>query len=87
LLRDIERLLKRPLQISVVPEFPISVAPTPVASRESSGEHRRPDPAARPSRTQGQRRGGGGAGRGRGAPAHNGKAAGGDGGVRRQRMH
>ncbi len=86
LLRDIERLLKRPLQISVVPEFPISVAQTPVANRESSGEHRRPDPAARPSRPQGQRRDGRGAGRGRGAPAHNGKAAGADGG-RRQRMH
>jgi ATP-dependent RNA helicase RhlE len=85
LLRDIERLLKRPLQVSAVPEFPISATQAPVVNRESSGEHRRPDPAARPSRPQGQRRDGRGASRARGAPAHNGKASGGDG--RRQRMH
>jgi ATP-dependent RNA helicase RhlE len=90
LLRDIERLLKRPLQIAVVPEFPITHTAAPAANSESSGDHRRPDPAARPSRPQGQRRGGrsggGGGGRGR-APGHAGKSASGSGASGRQRMH
>jgi ATP-dependent RNA helicase RhlE len=96
LLRDIERLLKRPLQVSAVPVFPINMTQAPVADRESSGEHRRPAPAARPNRNGGS--GGNGTGNGQrqgqsrgrrpgsSAPG-NGQAAAGEGGFRRQRMH
>ncbi|HTV77427.1 MAG TPA: DEAD/DEAH box helicase [Steroidobacteraceae bacterium] len=51
LLRDIERLLKRPLQVSAVPDFPISAAADPVT---------RPVPQHRPEgpRGGGQRGGG-----------------------------
>jgi ATP-dependent RNA helicase RhlE len=90
LLRDIERLLKRPLQVAAVPEFPINAA-VQVADRGPVGEHRRPDAATRQSRPQGPRRDAGnrpGRGRGRGQAGHgNGQAASGDGGGRRQRMH
>jgi ATP-dependent RNA helicase RhlE len=58
LLRDIERLLKRPLQVSAVPEFPIDNTPTPVTPRFV--DPRRVDTANRPSRPQGQRRDGAG---------------------------
>jgi ATP-dependent RNA helicase RhlE len=83
LLRDIERLLKRPLQVSVVPQFPINMALGPVTDRGPSADPRRANSAARPSRPQGQRRDGGGrTGRGRGSSAssHQGQGA-------RQRMH
>jgi ATP-dependent RNA helicase RhlE len=79
LLRDIERLLKRPIEVSAVPPFPITQTQAPVLDRGSQGEHRRPDPAARPNRPQAQRRDGRGAGRGRAASS--------EGGFRRQRMH
>jgi len=80
LLRDIERLLKRPIEVVAVPPFPIThVAAPVVADRAAQGEQRRSDPAARPNRPQGQRRDGRGAGRSR-APSR-------DGGMRRQRMH
>jgi ATP-dependent RNA helicase RhlE len=60
LLRDIERLLKRPLQVSAVPEFPISTTPT--APLERYVDPRRVAQAPRPSRPQGQRRDGRGSG-------------------------
>ncbi|HTC52955.1 MAG TPA: DEAD/DEAH box helicase [Steroidobacteraceae bacterium] len=76
LLRDIERLLKRPLQVSAVPQFPINQTPTPVAER--------------PSRPPAPRRGNGGASPGnaqrRGRPGGS-QASSRDGGLRRQRMH
>jgi ATP-dependent RNA helicase RhlE len=90
LLRDIERLLKRPVQVSVVPEFPINMTLGPVTDRGPAADPRRANAGARPSRPQGQRRDGGGrSGRGRGSSAgqHKGSGAAGDGGVRRQRMH
>jgi len=94
LLRDIERLLKRPLQVSAVPEFPITVAATPVVAHGASPEHRRADQAApRRPQGQGQRRDGRGAGRGRGpgsgqgAARSTGAASGSAGGFHRQRMH
>ncbi len=58
LLRDIERLLKRPLQVTAVPEFPINNTVTPVTARHV--DPRRADAASRPSRPQGQRRDGAG---------------------------
>ena len=84
LLRDIERLLKRPLQVSAVPDFPITHTPTPVAER--------------PARAPAPRREGHGSGHGSGRGGQNpgngqrrARAPGGhanrDGGVRRQRMH
>jgi len=79
LLRDIERLLKRPIEVLAAPPFPITHTAAPVAERAAQGEHRRPDAASRPSRPQGQRRDGRGTGRNR-APSR-------DGGLRRQRMH
>jgi ATP-dependent RNA helicase RhlE len=87
LLRDIERLLKRPLQIAAVPEFPINMSLGPVTDRGPAADPRRVAAAPRPSRPQGQRRDGGGrTGRGRSAPGHSaGRGSGGTG--TRQRMH
>jgi ATP-dependent RNA helicase RhlE len=74
LLRDIERLLKRPLQVSPVPEFPINHAQAPVPER--------------PSRPPAPRRDGHGSGRGSGRGRPGGShASSRDGGQRRQRMH
>jgi ATP-dependent RNA helicase RhlE len=81
LLRDIERLLKRPLPVSALPQFPIDLAQAPVAER--------------PSRAPAPRREGHGSGRAHGGQSSNGQrrsrvgSAGGsrDGGMRRQRMH
>jgi ATP-dependent RNA helicase RhlE len=88
LLRDIERLLKRPLEVSAVPEFPINMSLGPVTDRGPAADPRRANSAARPSRPQGPRRDGGGQrGRGRGVPGRSGQGSGGDGGARRQRMH
>jgi ATP-dependent RNA helicase RhlE len=88
LLRDIERVLKRPLQVMAVPPFEINMSMGPVTDRGPAADPRRANPAARPGRPQGQRRDGGGQrGRGRGAPARSGQGPGGDGGARRQRMH
>ncbi len=76
LLRDIERLLKRPLPVLAIPEFPINHSLAPVAERPSRPPApRRGNPG--PSHGNGQRRG-------RPPGAH---AAGRDGGQRRQRMH
>ncbi|HEY6453780.1 MAG TPA: DEAD/DEAH box helicase [Steroidobacteraceae bacterium] len=87
LLRDIERLLKRPVQVSVVPQFPINMTLGPVTDRGPAADPRRAATAGRPSRPPGQRRDGGGrSGRGRGSGAGQHKAQG-DGGFRRQRMH
>ncbi|HEY4341351.1 MAG TPA: DEAD/DEAH box helicase [Steroidobacteraceae bacterium] len=89
LLRDIERLLKRPVQVTEVPKFEINMNLGPVTDRGPSADPRRLQSAARPNRPQGQRRDGGGrGGRGRGgAGQHSGQGGSGDGGVRRQRMH
>jgi ATP-dependent RNA helicase RhlE len=81
LLRDIERLLKRPLAVSAVPQFPITQTPAPMVER--------------PSRPPAPRRDGHGSGRPPGGHSGNGQRrsrAGGhgasrDGGMRRQRMH
>ncbi|HTY94161.1 MAG TPA: DEAD/DEAH box helicase [Steroidobacteraceae bacterium] len=81
LLKDIERLLKRPLAVLAVPAFPIETVTQMPSRREPTGEHRRPDQAVRAGRAQGQRRDGRGSVRGRGAPQRS------DGGARRQRMH
>jgi ATP-dependent RNA helicase RhlE len=83
LLRDIERLLKRPLQVSAVPEFPINMTSAP------SLEQRSPAAAMGQGRPPAQRRDGRGSGRGRGQSSSHRSAKGsaGDGGVRRQRMH
>jgi len=87
LLRDIERLLKRPLQVAAVPEFPINMTLGPVTDRGPAADPRRVDAGSRPSRPQGQRRDGGGrTGRGRGAPGHSAGRGGGATGTR-QRMH
>jgi ATP-dependent RNA helicase RhlE len=87
LLRDIERLLKRPLQVVAVPEFEINMALGPVTDRGPAADPRRANNAPRPSRPQGQRRDGGGrAGRGRGAPGRSAGQGGGGTGTR-QRMH
>jgi ATP-dependent RNA helicase RhlE len=87
LLRDIERLLKRPLQVCAVPEFPINQTQAPVAGREPSAEHRRPDTAVRQNRPPTQRREGAGrASRGRGASGHS-AGHGTSSAPRRQRMH
>jgi ATP-dependent RNA helicase RhlE len=87
LLRDIERLLKRPLQVAAVPEFPINMSLGPVTDRGPAADPRRLDAGARPSRPQGQRRDGGGrSGRGRSAPGHSAGRGGGGAGTR-QRMH
>jgi ATP-dependent RNA helicase RhlE len=82
LLRDIERLLKRPLQVSAVPAFPIDTTRAP-------SEQRSPAAAVGQSRPPAQRRDGRGPGRGRGqGRSHrNGTGSAGDGGLRRQRMH
>ena len=85
LLRDIERLLKRPLEVSAVPQFEINMTLGPVTDRGPAADPRRANPAGRPSRPQGPRRDGGGQrGRGRGAAGHN-VSRGSTGG--RQRMH
>jgi ATP-dependent RNA helicase RhlE len=98
LLRDIERLLKRPLQVFATPEFVISAAPDP-AGRDRPPLAQRRD--GRGGGGRGHSAGSGGAprtgqprGRGQGGPGHgqrngprNGQAAGAEGGVRRQRMH
>jgi ATP-dependent RNA helicase RhlE len=82
LLRDIERLLKRPVQVAVVPAFEINMALGPVTDRGPAADPRRVNTAARPNHTQGQRRDGGGrSGRGRGS------GAGRQQGQARQRMH
>jgi ATP-dependent RNA helicase RhlE len=73
LLRDIERLLKRPLQVSAVPEFPISTTPTPPLERFVD-PRRAAQNAGRPSRPQGQRRDGRGSGHS--APRHQGSGSG-----------
>jgi ATP-dependent RNA helicase RhlE len=74
LLRDIERLLKRPLQVAPVPDFPINHAQAPVVERPS-----RPPAPRRDSHGSGR-----GSGRGRPGGSH---ASSRDGGQRRQRMH
>jgi ATP-dependent RNA helicase RhlE len=81
LLRDIERLLKRPLAVAALPAFPVNQTAPADASHESAGANRRPNPAARAGRAPGPRRDGRSASRGRGAPRHSG------GGAQRQRMH
>jgi ATP-dependent RNA helicase RhlE len=81
LLRDIERLLKRPLPVSAVPEFPINLSQAPVPER--------------PSRPPAPRRDTHGSGRAHGGQSNNGQrrsrvgsaGASRDGGMRRQRMH
>jgi ATP-dependent RNA helicase RhlE len=55
LLRDIERLLRRPLQIAPLPEFPVTASPPAAHSNGSE----------RPPRQGGERRQGDGGGRGR----------------------
>jgi ATP-dependent RNA helicase RhlE len=82
LLRDIERLLKRPLQVSAVPAFPIDMTRAPA-------EQRSPAAAVGQSRPPAQRRDGRAPsrGRGQGRGHRNGTGSAGDGGLRRQRMH
>jgi ATP-dependent RNA helicase RhlE len=98
LLRDIERLLKRPLQVVAAPQFTIDTTPLPPTEPGPRDDPRRANQGARPSRPQGQRRDGGGrsgrghsAGRGGpgGAPRSpgNAQAATAEGGFRRSRMH
>jgi ATP-dependent RNA helicase RhlE len=82
LLRDIERLLKRPLQVSAVPAFPIDMTRAPSEQRSAAA------PVSQ-SRPPAQRRDGRGPsrGRGQGRSQRNGSGSASDGGLRRQRMH
>ena len=68
LLRDIERLLKRPLQVVAAPQFTIDTTPLPPPEAGPRDDPRRANSGARPSRPQAQRRDGGGRG-GRGHSA------------------
>jgi ATP-dependent RNA helicase RhlE len=79
LLRDIERLLKRPVQVAAVPAFEINMALGPVTDRGPAADPRRANTGSRPSRPQGQRRDGGGRNRS-GAGRQQGQGT-------RQRMH
>jgi len=79
LLRDIERLLKRPLQVVAAPQFTINTTPLPPAEAGPRDDPRRANSGARPSRPQGQRRDGGGRS-GRGHSAGRGGSSAGRGG-------
>jgi ATP-dependent RNA helicase RhlE len=86
-LRDIERLLKRPLEVLPVPAFEINMAIGPVTDRGPAADPRRFNSSGQPGRPQGQRRDGRNAGRGRSSPGRSAQGSSGDGGARRQRMH
>jgi ATP-dependent RNA helicase RhlE len=81
LLRDIERLLKRPLTVSAVPQFPIDHTQAPILERPS-----RPPAARRDGHGSGRAPGGHGS-NGQRRSRVGGQGASRDGGVRRQRMH
>ena len=76
LLREIERLLKRPLQVVAAPQFTIDTTPLPAPEPGPRDDPRRASSGARPSRPPAQRRDGGGrSGRGHSAGRGGGSGA------------